>query len=31
MCKRNLGRMRETKVTDTVLNWLYSSLVAWNQ
>jgi hypothetical protein len=28
MCKRDLGRMRETKVTDTVLNWLYSSLVA---
>jgi hypothetical protein len=28
MCKRVLGRMRETKVTDTELNWLYSSLIA---
>jgi hypothetical protein len=28
MCKRNLGRMRETKVTDTELNWLYSALIA---
>jgi hypothetical protein len=27
MCKRILGRMRETKVTDTELNWLYSSLI----
>jgi hypothetical protein len=26
MCKRILGRMRETKVTDTKLNWLYSAL-----
>jgi hypothetical protein len=24
MCKRILGRMRETKITDTELNWLYS-------
>jgi hypothetical protein len=29
MCKRILGRMRETKVTDTELNWLYSALIAW--
>jgi hypothetical protein len=28
MCKRILGRMRETKVTDTELNWLYSTLIA---
>jgi hypothetical protein len=28
MCKRIMGRMRETKVTDTGLNWLYSTLVA---
>jgi hypothetical protein len=28
MCKRNMGRMRETKVTDTELNWLYSALIA---
>jgi hypothetical protein len=28
MCKRILGRMRETKVTDTKLNWLYSALIA---
>jgi hypothetical protein len=28
MCKRILGRMRETKVTDTELNWLYSALIA---
>jgi hypothetical protein len=28
MCKRILGRMRETKVTDTELNRLYSSLIA---
>jgi hypothetical protein len=27
MCKRILGRMRETKVTDTELNWLYSALI----
>jgi hypothetical protein len=26
--KRILGRMRETKVTDTELNWLYSALIA---
>jgi hypothetical protein len=24
MCKRILGRMRETKITNTELNWLYS-------
>jgi hypothetical protein len=28
MCKRILGRMRDTKVTDTELNWLYSALIA---
>jgi hypothetical protein len=28
MCKRVLGRMRETKVTDTELYWLYSALIA---
>jgi hypothetical protein len=28
MCKRIVGRMRETKVTDTDLNWLYSALIA---
>jgi hypothetical protein len=28
MCKRVLGRMREMKVTDTELNWLYSALIA---
>jgi hypothetical protein len=28
MCKRIMGRMRETKVTDTELNWLYSALIA---
>jgi hypothetical protein len=28
MSKRILGRMRETKVTDTKLNWLYSALIA---
>jgi hypothetical protein len=28
MCKRILRRMRETKVTDTELNWLYSALIA---
>jgi hypothetical protein len=27
MCKRILGRVRETKVTDTELNWLYSALI----
>jgi hypothetical protein len=27
MCKRILGRMRETKVTDTELNWLYLALI----
>jgi hypothetical protein len=26
MCKRILGRMRETKITNTELNWLYSAL-----
>jgi hypothetical protein len=25
-CKRILGRMRETKITNTELNWLYSAL-----
>jgi hypothetical protein len=28
MCKKILGRMRETKVTDTKLNWLYLALIA---
>jgi hypothetical protein len=28
MCRRNLGRMRETKVIDMELNWLYSALIA---
>jgi hypothetical protein len=28
MCKRIFGRMRETKVTDTELNWLYSAFIA---
>jgi hypothetical protein len=28
MCKRIMERMRETKVTDTELNWLYSALIA---
>jgi hypothetical protein len=28
MCKRILGRMRETKVTDTELSCLYSALIA---
>jgi hypothetical protein len=28
MCKRIMRRMRETKVTDTELNWLYSALIA---
>jgi hypothetical protein len=28
MCKRILGRMRETKVTDMELNWLYLALIA---
>jgi hypothetical protein len=28
MCKSILGRMRETKVTDTKVNWLYSALIA---
>jgi hypothetical protein len=27
MSKRILGRMWETKVTDTELNWLYSALI----
>jgi hypothetical protein len=28
MCKRILGRMRETKMTDVELHWLYSALIA---
>jgi hypothetical protein len=28
MCKKIIGKMRETKVTDTELNWLYSALIA---
>jgi hypothetical protein len=31
MCKRIMGRMRETKVPDTELNWLYSALIARQQ
>jgi hypothetical protein len=31
MCKRIMGRMRETKVTGMELNWLYSTLVAKRQ
>jgi hypothetical protein len=31
MCKRIMRRMRETKVTDTELNWLYSALIARQQ
>jgi hypothetical protein len=26
ICKKILGRMRETKITNTELNWLYSAL-----
>jgi hypothetical protein len=25
MCKRILGRMRETKITDMEVNWLYAA------
>jgi hypothetical protein len=28
MCKRIVGRMRETKTTNTEFNWLYSALIA---
>jgi hypothetical protein len=28
MCRRIMGRMRETKITNTELNWLYSALIA---
>jgi hypothetical protein len=28
MCKRILGRMRKTKITNMELNWLYSALIA---
>jgi hypothetical protein len=28
MCKRILGRMRESKITDMEVNWLYSTLIA---
>jgi hypothetical protein len=27
LCKRSLGRMRETKITDMEVNWLYSALI----
>jgi hypothetical protein len=27
MCKRNLGRIKETKITDMELNSLYSALI----
>jgi hypothetical protein len=28
MCKRILGRMRETKITDMEVNWFYLALIA---
>jgi hypothetical protein len=28
LCKWIFGRMRETKITNTELNWLYSALIA---
>jgi hypothetical protein len=28
MCKRILGRMRETKITNMEVNWLYVTLIA---
>jgi hypothetical protein len=28
MCKRILGRMRETKITDMEVKWLYLALIA---
>jgi hypothetical protein len=28
MCKRIIGRIREPKVTDMKLNWLYSALIS---
>jgi hypothetical protein len=28
MCKKILGRMRETKITNKELNWLYVALIA---
>jgi hypothetical protein len=28
MCKTILGRMRETKITDMEVNWLYTALIA---
>jgi hypothetical protein len=28
MCKRILGRMRETKITNMEVNWLYLALIA---
>jgi hypothetical protein len=31
MCKRLLGRIRETKITNTELNWLYSALIVRQQ
>jgi hypothetical protein len=30
-CKRILGRTRETKITNTELNWLYSALMPGSQ
>jgi hypothetical protein len=27
MCKRILGRMKETKIIDMELNWIYSDLI----
>jgi hypothetical protein len=31
MCKRISGRMRETKITDMEVNWLYSALLPSSQ
>jgi hypothetical protein len=28
ICKKILGRMRETKITNMEVNWLYSALIA---
>jgi hypothetical protein len=28
MCKRILGRVREIKLTDMEVNWIYSALIA---
>jgi hypothetical protein len=31
MCKRILGRIKETNITDMELNWLYSALIVGQQ